>query len=220
MMDFTSILSGIFEGFRVTGLVTLYGMMFAVPFALVFGVLQYFTRGTTQWIVTAIIEFWRSSPVIILLFMMYYSLPSFGVNLSGITVGAMALGLNIGGYGSQSVRAALQALDRGQVEAGKALGLTRLDVLSLIELPQAFVAMTPTFINQFIQLVKGTALVSLITLTDMTFRAKEIAQLEYNPVGIYTALLVAYFIICYPATIIGRRIENRLSTGQRGNRDF
>jgi len=152
--------------------------------------------------------------------MMYYTLPSFGVTLSGLTVGALALGLNIGGYGSQSVRAALQSLDRGQVEAGKALGLTRFDVLSLIELPQAFVAMTPTFINQFIQLVKGTALVSLITLTDMPFRAKEIAQLEYNPVGIYTALLVAYFIICYPATIIGRRIERRLSVGQRGNRGF
>lgn len=220
MMDFISILSGIFEGLRVTGLVTFYGMLYAVPFALVFGVLQYSTRGVTQWTVTAIIEFWRSSPVIILLFILYYALPDFGMNLSGITVGSMALGLNIGGYGSQSVRAALQALDRGQVEAGKALGLTPFDVLSLIELPQAFVAMTPTFINQFIQLVKGTALVSLITLTDMTFRAKEIAQLEYNPVGIYTALLVAYLIICYPATIIGRRIENRLSAGQRGNRDF
>src|SRR5690606_10036935 len=105
-------------GLRVTGIVTLYGMLYAVPFALVFGVLQYFTRGTVQWMVTAVIEFWRSSPVLVLLFLLYYALPSFGVNLSSVTVGSMALGLNIGGYGSQSVRAALQALDRGQVEAG------------------------------------------------------------------------------------------------------
>src|SRR3546814_3547604 len=89
-----------------------------------------------------------------------------------MTVGAMALGLNIGGYGSQAVRAALQSPDRGQVEAGRALGLHRLHILWLIELPQALSAMMPTFVNQFIQLVTGTAIVSLITLTDMTLARK------------------------------------------------
>lgn len=218
-MGFLEILSGIFEGLGVTVSVTLWGLAYAIPFALCFGILQHFTTGATRLAVSAIIEFWRSSPVIILLFVFYYTLPSFGITFSGLTVGAMALGLNIGGYGSQSVRAALQALDRGQVEAGAALGLRRYQVLLLIELPQAFVAMTPTFINQFIQLIKGTALVSLITLTDMTFRAKQISQLQYNPVGTYTALLLAYFIICYPATILGRWVEKRVSPGNRGTRD-
>lgn len=219
-MSFLAILAGIFEGFGVTATITFYGMLYAVPFALVFGILQHFTAGPARVVVTSIIEFWRSSPVIILLFVFYYSLPSFGITLSGITVGAMALGLNIGGYGSQSVRAALQALDPGQVEAGRALGLRRLQILALIELPQAFKAMTPTFINQFIQLIKGTALVSLITLTDMTFRAKEISQLQYNPVDTYTALLVAYFLVCYPATIFGRWVEKRVSIEGRGQRDL
>ncbi|ANN77870.1 amino acid ABC transporter permease [Bordetella flabilis] len=219
-MDFPGILAGILQGFRVTALVTLYGMLWAVPFALCFGVLQYLTRGVTRAAVTAVIEFWRSSPVLILLFMLYYTLPSFGISLSGMTVGAMALGLNIGGYGSQAVRAALQALDRGQVEAGLALGLRRVDVLAAIELPQALVAMLPTFVNQFIQLVKGTAVVSLITLTDMTFRAKEIAELTYNPVGIYTALLVAYLMVCYPATLLGRWLEKRVGIASRGAREI
>jgi polar amino acid transport system permease protein len=219
-MDFTGILAGILQGFRVTALVTLYGMLWAVPFALCFGVLQYFTRGATRAAVTVVIEFWRSSPVLILLFMLYYTLPSFGVSLSGMTVGAMALGLNIGGYGTQAVRGALQALDRGQVEAGLALGMRRFDVLVSIELPQALAAMLPTFVNQFIQLVKGTAVVSLITLTDMTFRAKEIAELTYNPVGIYTALLLAYLMVCYPATLLGRWLERRVGIAQRGNREI
>jgi polar amino acid transport system permease protein len=219
-MDFPGILAGILQGFRVTALVTLYGMLWAVPFALCFGVLQYLTRGATRAAVTTVIEFWRSSPVLILLFMLYYTLPSFGISLSGMTVGAMALGLNIGGYGSQAVRAALQSLDRGQVEAGLALGLRRVDVLAAIELPQALVAMLPTFVNQFIQLVKGTAVVSLITLTDMTFRAKEIAELTYNPVGIYTALLVAYLMVCYPATLLGRWLEKRVGIASRGTREI
>lgn len=206
-MSFFTILSGIFEGFQITALVTALGLLYAIPFALLFGIFQHFSKGGLRGLVTAMIEFWRSAPVIVLLYAFYYSLPAFGVYLSAIAVGSMVLGLNIGGYGSQSVRAALQALDRGQSEAGLAIGLTRFDVLRFVELPQAITAMIPTFINQAIQLIKGTSLVSLITLTDMTFRAKQISQLEYNPVGIYTGLLIAYFIVCYPVTIIGRRIE-------------
>ena len=74
--------------------------------------------------------------------------------------------------------------------------------------------------NQLIQLIKGTALVSLITLTDMTYRAKELAQVEYNPVGIYSGLLIAYLIICYPVTVLGRSIEQRTSYAESKHREF
>jgi polar amino acid transport system permease protein len=205
---------GIFEGFRVTALVTLYGLVFAIPFALVFGIAQFLATGLLRMLVTAIIEFWRSSAVIILLFVFFYALPVFGIELSAMTVSAMVLGLNIGGYASQAVRAGLQAIDRGQVEAGRALGLSRRKILMLVELPQALVAMAPTFMNLLIQLVKGTSLVSLVTLTDMTFRAKEISQLEYNPAGIYTSLLLAYFVVCYPIALIGRWVEARIGTAR------
>jgi polar amino acid transport system permease protein len=67
--------------------------------------------------------------------------------------------------------------------------------------------MLPTFVNLAIQLIKGTSLVSLITLTDMTFRAKEISQRSYDPVGVYSGLLLSYLIICYPVTIFGRRVQ-------------
>ena len=206
-MTFPEILAGIFEGFPITASVTGLGLAFAIPFALVFGILQYFARGWRRTVVTAVIEFWRSSPVVVLLFAFYYSLPAFGIVLPAIVVGSMVLGLNIGGYGSQSVRAALQSLDQGQVDAGRALGLQRIQILSLIELPQALKAAFPTFVNLAIQLLKGTALVSLITLTDMTFRAKQISQLQYDPVGIYSALIIAYLIVCYPVTILGQRLE-------------
>lgn len=214
-MNLLAIIQGIFEGFRITAAVTIYGLLYAIPFAFLLGIAQHFTRGFAHAIVTAIIEFWRSSPVIVLLFIFYYSLPIFGITLSAMTVGAMVLGLNIGGYGSQAVRAALQTIDRGQVEAGFALGLRRRQILLLIEIPQAVGAMMPTFINQAIQLIKGTALVSLITLADMTYRAKEIAQASYNPVGVYTSLLIAYFLLCYPITIFGRWAERRVNVGVR-----
>ena len=214
-MTIVEIFVGIFQGFRVTATVTGLGVLYAVPFALIFGVAQYLTKGVTRLAVTAIIEFWRSSAVIILLFVFYYVLPVTGIQLPAITVSAMVLGLNTGGYGSQAVRAGLQSLDRGQIEAASALGLPRRHILVLIELPQALTRMAPTFINQFIQLIKGTALVSLVTLTDMTFRAKEIAELEYNPVGVYSSLLLAYFVVCYPVTVFGRWVEQRIG-GRKG----
>ncbi len=219
-MSFLDILANILVGINVTIQVTLYGMLYAVPFAFVFGIAQYFTKGAARFFVTTVIEFWRSSPVIVLIYGFYFSLPGLGINLSAMTVGAMVLGLNIGGYGSQAVRAALQSLDKGQVEAGYALGLRRLRILYLIELPQALAAMTPTFINQFIQLVKGTSLVSLVTLADMTFLAKALSQTHYAPAKIYTALLLVYFLICYPATIIGRMIERRVGRGREVAHEF
>jgi len=219
-MSFLEIVQGIYGGFWITAIVTFLGLLYAIPFALLAGVLQHFATGTPRWIVTAAIEFWRSSPVIVLLYAFYYSLPAFGIYLSAIGVGSMVLGLNIGGYGSQSVRAALQSLNRGQGEAGVALGLTRFQVLRFVELPQAIAAMIPTFINLAIQLIKGTSLVSLLTLTDMTFRAKEIAQMSYNPVGVYSGLLLAYLIICYPVTILGRHMERSAAKGRGSSHDF
>jgi polar amino acid transport system permease protein len=214
-MSFLDILLGIYKGIGITAEVTLIGLLYAIPFAVVAGVLQHFTTGPFRSCVTAIIEFWRSSSAIVLLYAFFYSLPAFGINLSAVAVGAMVLGMNAGGYGSQSVRAALQALNRGQSEAGLALGLNRLEVLCFIELPQALAAMIPTFINEAIQLIKGTSLVSLITLSDMTFRAKQIAETSYNPVGVYSALLLSYLILCYPVTILGRRLEKRYATTQK-----
>lgn len=213
-MSIFEIWLGILKGLPTTVMVTVYAVVFAVPFALVFGVAQYLTKGVWRLVVTAIIEFWRSSAVIVLLFVFYYALPVVGLSFSAMTVSAMVLGLNAGGYASQAVRGGLQSLDRGQGEAGLALGLPRLTVLFLIELPQALVAMAPTFINVLIQLVKATALVSLVTLNDMTFNAKEIAQIEFNPLGVYSALLLAFFVVCYPIALAGRWAEVKL--GQTG----
>ena len=217
-MCFLDILSTIWGGVGVTAEVTVLSLVYGIPFALSFGVLQYSATGWQRAPVTAVIEFWRSSPVIILLFVFYYALPLAGLTLQAMTVSTLVLGLNIGGYGSQSVRAALQALDRGQYEAGMALGLSRLQTLVLVELPQALKAMIPNFVNLLIQLVKGTALVSLLTLADMTLRAKELAQATFDPASAYVALLLSYFVICYPLTIIGRLLERRLRAGTEHGR--
>jgi polar amino acid transport system permease protein len=126
-------------------------------------------------------------------------------------VGALVLGCSAGAYGSQIVRGALESINRGQVEAGSALGLRRWHVLGLVEYPQAIRPMLPSFVNELIRLLQSTALVSLLTLADMTFRAKEISQVSHQPAAIYTALLVSYFVVSYPLAILGRRLEKRVA---------
>jgi polar amino acid transport system permease protein len=220
VLKFIDIFLQILGGLQVTVSITLLGMLFAVPFALVAGIAQWQSRGTARLCVTGLIEFWRSTPVLVLLFLFYYSLPTFGIRLPNLLVGAMVLGTNIGAYGSQVVRASLQSLPKGQVEAGRALGMHRWQILLLIEFPQAVVLMLPSCVNLSIQLVKGTAAASLITLTDMTFQAKEIGQLYYNPPLVYSALLLSYFVICYPMTVLGRALERAFSPGSKGDYEF
>jgi polar amino acid transport system permease protein len=208
-VSFATILLGVLKGAGVTIGVTLLALCYAFPFAVMGGVLQYYLRGPGRAAVTVLIEFWRSSSVVILLFVFFYVLPVIRIDLSPLSVSALVLGLNIGAYGTQAVRGALQVLDDGQLEAGLALGMSRPKVLLLVELPQIVRPVLPNFINLLVQLMKATALVSLVTLSDMTFRAKEINQLSYQPVRVYTALLLSYFVICYPVALIGRLVERR-----------
>lgn len=207
-MSFLEILAGILEGAGATLRVVAYALAYAIPFAFVFGTLQYLAKGWSRACVTIVIEFWRSNAVIILLYVFYYLLPFAGMRWSAMSVAALVLGCNVGAYGSQVVRAALQAISRGQLEAGRALGLRRMHVLLLIEFPQSVRPMIPSLINEAIRLIQSTALVSLLALSDMTFRAKEIAQMTYQPVAVYSALLLAYFVLAYPFALLGRRLES------------
>lgn len=212
-MNFAEILLNVWRGAGTTAGVIALSLLYGVPFACLAGVLQCELSGWKRTLVTAFIEFWRSSPIVVLLFVFYYSLPAFDIHLSAMTVSAMVLGMNIGGYGSQAVRSGLQGVDRGQREAGMALGLTRTGTVIFVLLPQAFRANLPNFVSLLIQLIKGTALVSLLSLADITYRAKELAQSTFDPAPPYAALLLSYFIICYPLTIAGRHLEQRLRHG-------
>lgn len=213
-MTFAAILAGILQGAHVTLGVAGLALLYAVPAGFGFGLLQYLLGGVARFAVSAFVEFWRSNAVIILLYLFYYVLPFAGLRWSAMTVASLVLGLNIGAYASQAVRAALEAVPRGQIEAGRALSLSRLQVLRLVEMPQAFRAMVPSFVNETIRLLQSTALVSLLTLTDMTFRAKEIGQITQQPVEIYTALLLSYFVICWPIALLGRRAERWATAGE------
>src|SRR5262249_49072713 len=121
---------------------------------------------------TAYIEFFRGTSVFVQLFWAYFVLPMAGLTLTPLQAGILALGLNVGAYGAEVVRGAVVAIGQEQKNACIALNLTRYQRMRHVILPQALPLMLPTFGNNAIELLKGTAVVSLISLGDMTFQAQ------------------------------------------------
>jgi polar amino acid transport system permease protein len=159
----------------------------------------------------------RGSSALVQLFWFYFVLPLFGLNLSAIAVGVLVLGLNTGAYGAEIVRGAILAVPRGQWEAALTLNLTAWQTMRRVVLPQALPAMLPPAGNLLIELLKNTALVSLITLTDLTFRAQTLRSETLKTETIFTLVLVMYFGTALMLTALMRGLEALLSRGlERG----
>ncbi|MFG2571157.1 ectoine/hydroxyectoine ABC transporter permease subunit EhuC [Streptomyces sp. NPDC048481] len=174
-------------------------------------------RGSRLWIVRFVagvyFEVFRGMSALVLMFWMFFALPLFGWQLEPLWAGVSALGLTYGAYGSEIVRGSLAAVPTAQKEAGVALDFTRWQRLRLIELPQAWPEMMPPFNNLLIELLKGTALVSVITVADMTFAGNLLRLGTNETTPVYTLLLVLYFLLAFVITRGMRMLERRAKAG-------
>lgn len=166
-----------------------------------------------RWLSIAYIEVFRGTSALVQLFWFFYVLPLFGVELQAILVGIVVLGLNVGSYGAEVVRGAIQDVPKGQWEAGKALNFTHLQTLWRIIVPQAVVNMVPPFGNLFIELLKNSALVSFITIADLTFQGKIMRDSTGQNSLAYGSILLIYFLVALCITAGMRILEARLSRG-------
>jgi polar amino acid transport system permease protein len=204
---------GLLAGAWLTMQVTIVGCIVAVILAILAALGKLYGPRPIRWLATAYIEFFRGTSALVQLFWLFFVLPDFGVSMDPFTVAVLGLGLNIGAYGAEVVRGAIQGVTRGQWEATTALNMTRGQALRRIILPQALVAMIPPWGNLFIELLKSTALVSLITLSDLTFRAKTINDTTMKTIPIFTLALLMYLVMSLAITICMRLVERRASRG-------
>ncbi|MFF7449155.1 MULTISPECIES: ectoine/hydroxyectoine ABC transporter permease subunit EhuC [unclassified Streptomyces] len=159
-------------------------------------------------------EVFRGTSALIMIFWVYFVLPlAFGWQLVPMWAGTLALGLTYGAYGSEIVRGALNAVDPAQQEGGIALSFTPWQRLRLILLPQAVPEMIPSFSNLLVELLKGTALVSIIGMGDLAFSGNLVRLALQESAEIYTYLLVIYFVIAFALTRVMRGLEKRLKAG-------
>ncbi|SFO92856.1 polar amino acid transport system permease protein [Amycolatopsis arida] len=221
------------EGLWVTLQLTVLGALLGLVFAFVAGLARLSTRKWVRAIAFAYTEIFRGFPALVLLFWLIFVVPQFGYALDTLVAGVLALALNIGAYAAEVVRGAVRSVPVGQTEAAIALNFTPSQRMRKVILPQAVVAMIPPFSNNLIELLKATALVSLVYISDLTFAGRLVRDTTGETATVYLGLLVGYGVVALAFTALMRYLERvaarslgrevppgiatRLFKGKRGN---
>lgn len=151
----------------------------------------------------------RGTPMLVQLFIIFYGLPSVGLKLDPVPSAIIAFSLNIGAYASETVRAAILSIPKGQWEAGTSVGLSYMQTFRHVILPQAFRVSIPPLSNTFISLVKETSLASLVLVTELFKQAQIITARNYEFMLVYIEAAVIYWVICFGLSLIQGRLERR-----------
>ena len=156
------------------------------------------------------IEFIRGTPTLTQLFLIYFGLPAFGIALPGFGAAVVALGLHYAAYMSETYRAGIAAVDRGQGEAAAAIGMTRAEAMRYVVLPQAVRVILPPMGNSLVSLLKDTSVASLIAAPELMMRADDLTSEYYMPMQVYLIAGAMYFLMAFPLSMGVRWLERTL----------
>jgi len=162
---------------------------------------------------TAYVFFFRGTPLLIQLFIIYFALPMIDPRLdvgSRFMAAFVAFSLNIAAYLAEIIRAAIQSIDKGQMEAARSLGLTYGQAMRIVVIPQSYRRMIPPVCNEFVMVLKDTALVSIIALNDLTFQTKMIASNRASAL-VYIPSLAIYLVLTAVFTFVFNKLEKKFS---------
>jgi His/Glu/Gln/Arg/opine family amino acid ABC transporter permease subunit len=162
-------------------------------------------------IVRSYVYFVRGTPALVQVFLVYFALPVIGIDIPPFWGGVVALAFNAGGFISEIVRAGLQSIDAGQSEAAIAIGMTNRQRLLYVLLPQSLRRITPPLTNELIALVKGSSLLSAISIFELTRSTQVIIAQRFTPFELYALLAVFYLIIISPLARLSEYVEEKLS---------
>jgi polar amino acid transport system permease protein len=199
---------------------TLYGSALALVLAFVFGLMGSARSVWLRAVARVYVEFFRGIATLVLMYWFFYALPLIGARFAPMFAAVLALGLNVGAYGAEVVRGAVRAVPRAQYEAAVALNLRPSQRLRRVLLPQAVALMLPPFGNLIIELMKGSAVVSLISIADLMLRAQQLRQSTGQTTSVFLVVLVMYFVIAQVLQLLVRYFERRVDVmlGRRPGR--
>jgi polar amino acid transport system permease protein len=223
-MEWTAYLSPLSQGIWVTIELTLYSTFFGAILAFAAGIGKLAHNSLIRSISIAYVGIIRGTPLLVQLFWLYFAMPVLGqaigidLRLPPVVAGVMALSLNIGAYGAEVVRGAIEAVSKDQYEAARALNFTPRKTLWRIALPQAIPEMMPSFGNLAVQNMKDTALVSLVSLSDLAFRAEQLRNFTQDSTTIYTMTLFMYFGLALIITVMMKLLERFVGRWRAGAR--
>jgi len=216
-LDFTPVWAGwaeLLRGAAVTVEITACALALGCVLGLLVGIGR--LNPKRRWlygVCTAYVAVIRGTPLLVQLFILFFGLPHFGILLPAFLCGVLGLGVYSGAYVSEIVRGAIQSIDRGQTLAAQSLGMTPAVAMRQIVLPQAVVRMIPPRGNEFIALIKNSALVSLLTIHDVMHEGQKIISVSYRSLEVYLAIALVYFLLTGTVTLALRHWERKLGQG-------
>lgn len=202
------LLQGVVVTLQLTVVALAVGLLFGLPAALarVYG---------GRWLrsfALAYIEIFRGTPLLVQLFVVYYGFPDLGLTFSRLAAAFITLGMNSGAYQAEYFRGAIQAVGSGQMVAARAIGMSQMQAIRYIVLPQAVRLALPAWSNEAVSMIKYTSVVFLIAVPDLMGKAKILAGRYFNPIEIYLTVALIYIILVAIATRIVRSLEIRMQT--------
>ena len=199
------------EGLVITGQLSAIIIAGALFFGVILGAARYSKRRIFNWPATLYIELFRNTPILVQIVWFFYAFPVLvGGQIEPFMAAVFGIGLNITAYSAEIFRGGIQSLDRGQWEAGRAIGMSYLQVMRRVILPQAIRRMVPAFANRMIEAVKATSLASTIAVADLMWQGEMLANAIYRPFEVYTAVAIIYFLAIYPLVLGTYGIERWL----------
>jgi His/Glu/Gln/Arg/opine family amino acid ABC transporter permease subunit len=202
-------------GVQVTLSIVVAATVMGLAIGLVVGVLRGMRLRGVELVTGWYIEIFRNTPILVQIVWFYYVLPLItgSRGMSASTSCIIAIGLNAGAYLAEVFRAGIQAVDVGQMEASRSLGMSYLRAMFLIILPQAVRNVLPAFVNTFVVLIKESAQVTFVGVMDIMHRGDMLSSDTSRPIEAYTAVAVIYFILCYTISKSAGFVERRLALG-------
>ena len=196
------------RGVLVTGQLTGGALILGLVLGLVLGM----AKGSRLWILrvpaTVYVEFFRSTPTLVQLVWIYYSMPILtGLQLSSTVSVIVGLGLNAAAYFAEIFRAGIASIDRGQMHAAQSIGMRYSQAMRRIILPQAIRRMVPPFMNEVANLIKLSTLASVLAVSELLHEAQNLITNTFRPLEVYTTLAVVFAIIIFPIIYLSRRLE-------------
>lgn len=194
-----------------------FGILLAIIVGIICSVIQFYKVKVISQIVQVYLELARNTPLLIQLFFLYYGLPKIGVTLSGEACGIIGLAFLGGSYMAEAFRGGIEAVANTQIEAGKAIGLSKLQLMRYVILPQAFSYSVPSFGANCIFLLKETSIFSGIAIMELTNTTKNLMGIYYKTNEALLTLVIGYLIILLPLTIFLTWLERRVRHAEFGH---
>ena len=199
-------------GVRVTVPLTILSFALALLIAVAVALIQYANVKVLRQVCRFYIWIIRGTPLLVQLWLVFYGLPSAGILLDAFPAAVVVFGFNEGAYMAESVRGALESVSRGQLEAGYCVGMSYMQIMVHVVLPQAFRTAFPALSNSLISMLKGTSLASTITVMEMFRQATVINGRVYESLGLYTEVALIYLAFCTILTWLQRLGEKKLAS--------